>query len=158
MNLLKLFSKRKAFTLSVTKPQKELLEVFLLNKPEFEDWLVTHPQSKTRFQFFYPNAIDFYYSDFKLFTAYFKKSKLDEIELEEMKMTEANFHSIRSTSWAPFEEVMIEFLTALEETKKIALFEKRKLLFEYESLCIKNTSTEENPKEFLSSITTLITR
>lgn len=158
MNWFESIFRRKAFLLTVTKGQKELLEFFIVNKAEFEGWMATHPLSKIRFQFYYPTAIDFYYGDFKLFTAYFKKNKKSEIELMELKMSETNFDSIRCSSWAPFEEVVIEFLTSLEQSKKIALFEKRKVLFEYESLCSKKAAAEEAQKEYLSSVSSLLPR
>ena len=158
MKFLQTFFKRKTLSLSLKKEQKELLECFILNKPEFENWVLLHPQQKIRFQFYYPTAVDFYYSDFKLFTAYFKKTDPDNIELAELKMTEANFDSIRCFSWMPFEEVMMNFLTSLQESKKIALFEKRKLLFEYESLCSKKPATNESEKEYSGMATSLLPR
>ncbi|HYO21833.1 MAG TPA: hypothetical protein VER36_05470 [Flavisolibacter sp.] len=145
MNWLKTFVKRKAFSLTVSKGQKELLEFFISNRVDFDQWLAGHPLQKMRFQFYYPNAIDFYYSEFKLFTAYFKKNRREEIELSELKMSETNFDSIRCASWAPFEEVMMEFVSSLEESKKTALFEKRKTLYEYEGLCNKKPATESSP-------------
>ncbi|HEX8313946.1 MAG TPA: hypothetical protein VF609_03085 [Flavisolibacter sp.] len=144
MNWLRKFVKRKAFSLTASKGQKELLEFFISNRTEFEHWLTTHPLSKIRFQFYYPTAVDFYYGDFKLFTAYFKKDKRNEIELMELKMTETNFDSIRCASWAPFEEVMMDFVSSLEQSKKTALFEKRKVLYEYEGLCNKKTAPESS--------------
>ena len=158
MQLLKKLLKRKTLILSINKHQKELLEIFILNKADFEAWVVLHPLQKIRFQFYYPTAIDFYYSDFKLFTAYFKKTGFDNIELTEVKISEANFDSIRCYSWNPFEEVIIDFLTSLEESKKIALFEKRKLLFEYESLCTQKTGEQEDSKEYLGALSSLLAR
>lgn len=152
MNRLKRFFKRKAFALTVGKGQKELLEFFVGNKPEFDEWAAQHPQPKVRFQFYYPTAIDFYFGDFKLFTAYFKRNRKDQLELLEMKMSETNFDSIRCASWAPFEEVIIQFLTSLEESKKIALFEKRKVLYEYENLCAKKTGTENASQPYLDAV------
>ena len=157
MNWLKLFYKQKAFSLTVSKAQKELLEFFLTNKPEFDQWLPAHPQPKVRFQFFYPTAIDFYFSDFKLFTAYFKKGRKGEIELTELKMSETNFDTIRCASWAPFEEVIIDFLNSLQENKKIALLEQRKMLYEYANLCAKKP-TEEVSKDFFSAVASLLPR
>jgi hypothetical protein len=158
MNLFKIFFKRKTFSLSLKKEQKELLECFIQNKPDFENWVLLHPIQKIRFQFYYPTAIDFYYSDFKLFTAYFKKTDHDNIELTELKISEANFDSIRCFSWSPFEEVMMDFLTSLQESKKIALFEKRKLLFEYEKLCSKKAATQEEAKQYLGTVSSLLPR
>lgn len=158
MTLFKIFRKRKSFSLSLKKEQKELLECFIQNKPDFENWVLLHPQQKIRFQFYYPTAIDFYYSDFKLFTAYFIKTGHDNIELTELKISEANFDSIRCFSWSPFEEVIMDFLTSLHESKKIALFEKRKLLFEYESLCTKKTAVPDESKEYVGSVSNLLPR
>lgn len=155
MNGLKRFFRRKAFALTVSKGQKELLEFFIANKPEFDGWILRHPPPKARFQFYYPTAVDFYFGDFKLFTAYFKRGRKDRLELIEMKMSETNFDTIRCSSWAPFEEIIIEFLTSLEEGKKIALFEKRKLLYEYESLCAKKASTENAAQSYMTAIGSL---
>lgn len=157
MNWFKKFVQRKVLSLTVSKGQKELLEFFISSRTDFEQWTLQHPQQKIRFQFFYPTAIDFYYSDFKLFTAYFKKDRRENIELTELKMTETNFDSIRCENWAPFEELMMEFVTSLEESKKSALLEKRKILYEYESLCAKKSNTEatlqnEYPKAITPSL------
>ena len=152
MDRLKKFFRRKAFALAVSKGQKELLEFFLTNKPGFDEWVEAHPQPKMRFQFYYPTAVDHFFGDFKLFTAYFKRGRKGEIELIELKMTETNFDTIRCASWAPFEEVIIEFLTSLEEGKKIALFEKRKVLYEYENLCAKKAATENTPQAYLNTV------
>lgn len=134
LNLKNLF-RTKILELQVSKAQKELLELLLLNKDDFEHWNLAQPSSKIRFQFFYPSAIDFYYDEFKLFNAFFRKDPKGEIGLFEFKMSEVNYDSIRCSSWVPFETVIIDFLTSLEENKKIALFEKRKTLLEYQSLC-----------------------
>ena len=153
MNIFKKFFKTKAFALTVSKVQKELLEFFVTNRLDYETWAVAQPHSKVKFQFYYPVAIDFYYGEYKLFTAFFKKGPLDRIELTELKMTETNFDSIRCSNWRPFEEVIIEFLTTLEETKKVALFEKRRNLYEYENLCAKKPATEnDQPKDYLNAI------
>ena len=143
---------RKQLAFSVTKAQKELLEFFITNKTEFDTWLTGLPEAKIRFQFFYPTAIDFHYGGFRLFTAYFKKNQQGGIELSELKMTETNFDTIRNSNWKPFETVMLEFITGLEEGKKTALFEKRRELAEYELLCAKSTGTEEGrPQDYLNA-------
>lgn len=152
MNWLKKILKQKAFTLTVGKGQKELLEFFITNKTGFDDWVLQHQQPKVRFQFYYPTAIDFYFGDFKLFTAYFKREKKGRLELIEMKMSETNFDTIRCASWTPFEDVIIEFLTSLEEGKKIALFEKRKVLYEYENLCAKKAPAENASQQYLNAV------
>ena len=127
----------KTVAISLSKTQKELLELLIVNKSDFDEWNARQAISKIRFQFFYPTALTFYYDEFKLFYAYFKKNAKGDIALQEFKMSETNFDTIRCGSWKPFEEMIIEFLTSLEENKKIALFEKRKTLFEYQSLCSK---------------------
>lgn len=151
---LKNLFRQKDLGLPVTKAQKELLELLLINKVEFENWYAKQAAIKIRFQFYYPTAIDFFYDEFKLFTAYFKKNRKDEIELMEMKMTETNYDTIRCKSWAPFEEVMIDFLTSLEESKKIALFEKRKTLIEYQSLCTKNAGASTQDAAYVKEVAT----
>lgn len=105
-----------------------------------------------RFQFFYPSAVDLPFGDFKLFTAYFKRGRKDRLELLELKRSETNFDTIRCASCAPFEEIIIEFLTALEEDKKVALFEEHKALYEYESLCARKAVTEMNLASYLGNV------
>ena len=153
-NLKNLFI-RKALLLPVTKAQRELLELLMINKVDYDQWGGSQSNAKVKFQFFYPTAIDFFYDEFKLFTAFFKKSSKGEIELHEFKMSEVNYDSIRSLSWLPFEEVIIEFLTSLEESKKIALFEKRKALIEYQSLCAKNTEVKTPQNDFAKAVSSL---
>ena len=157
MNWLKLFYKKQAFRLTVSKAQEEVLEFFLANKTEFEKWILLHPHPKVRFQFFYPTAIDFYFSDFKLFTAYFKKGRKGDLELTELKMSEMNFDTIRCASWQPFEEIIIDFLNSLQENKKITLLEQRKMLYEYANLCAKKPS-DEGAKDFFSAVASLLPR
>jgi hypothetical protein len=148
MRSLKNIFKTKALTLVITKGQKELLELLMINKPEFDQWSKKQGSSKIKFQFFYPAAIDFYYDEFKLFTAYYKKGPKGEPLCSEFKMSETNYDTISCTSWTPFEEVIIDFLTSLEENKKIALFEKRKTLMEYQSLCTKNADANSPEKAY----------
>src|SRR5690349_20037472 len=138
MRILKNFFTRKALTLAITRGQKELLELLMVNKPDCDDWSKKQTESKIRVQFFYPAAIDFYFDQFKLFTDYYKKGPKGEFICDEFKISETNYDTIRCTSWAPFEEVIIDFLTSLEDNKKIALFEKHKTLMEYQSLCAKS--------------------
>lgn len=157
MNWIKKFFRTKAFALTVSKAQKELLEFFISNKTDFDSWVATNPQPKARFQFYYPTAIDFFYSDFKLFTAYFKKGRKEGVELMELKMTETNFDTIRCANWRPFEEVILDFLTNLEENKKIALFEKRKVLYEYENICAKKPQAEIQTPEYANGVSSLLT-
>jgi len=145
---LKNIFKTKALTLVITKAQKELLELLMINKADFDDWGKKQVHSKIRFQFFYPAAIDFHFDEFKLFTAFFKKGAKGEVLLYEFKMSETNYDTIRCTSWAPFEGVIIDFLTSLEENKKIALFEKRKTLFEYQNLCAKNSDASAAERNY----------
>ena len=150
-NLKNLFKPRKVL-LTLSKSQKELLELLMMNKADYDGWAEKITSSKIRPQFFYPSAIDFYFDEFKLFTAFFKKNRKGEIELQEMKMTETNYDSIRCYSWMPFEEAVLEFLTSLEENKKIALFEKRKTLFEYQSLCAKNEGVHKQEAEYAKAV------
>ncbi|MDQ3278449.1 MAG: hypothetical protein M3Q06_08985 [Bacteroidota bacterium] len=151
LRLKRLFNP-KDLTLSVSKAQKELLDLLMINKVDFDTWNAGQASGKIRFHFFYPTAIDFFYDEFKLFTAFFKRSKKDEIELVELKMTETNYDTIRCNSWAPFEEVIINFLTSMEESKKIALFEKRKTLLEYQSLCTSKTTTENLGEDYANAL------
>ena len=153
MNWLLRVLRRKAHTVTVSKSQKDLLEFFLSNRTDFDQWLLLQPAHKIRFQFFYPTAIDFYYADFKLFTAYFSKNRGGDIELAEFKMTETNHDSIRCASWAPFEELIISFVSSLEESKRLDLFEKRKTLYEYEALCTKKQGSEKAQEDYLVTVT-----
>ncbi|WP_121355297.1 hypothetical protein [Flavisolibacter nicotianae] len=155
LNLKNLF-RTKVLELQVSKAQKELLELLLLNKDDFDQWCLAQPSSKIRFQFFYPSAIDFYYDEFKLFNSFFRKDSKGEICLFEFKMSEVNYDSIRCSSWAPFESVIIDFLTGLEENKKIALFEKRKTLLEYQSLCAPNADAKTLPGDYGKAVSTAL--
>lgn len=121
--------------LPVTKAEKEILELFILNKKDFDQWLLLHPQPRIRFQFYFPTAVDFYFDGFRLFTAYFKRGAMDALQLSELKMSRDNHSSIRTANWKPFEEVMVLFLTHLAESNKSALLQKTKTLHEYASLC-----------------------
>lgn len=151
MRSLKNIFKIKALTLVITKGQRELLELLMVNKPDFEEWSKKQAPSKIRFHFFYPAAIDFYYDEFKLFTVYYKKDLKGDISCSEFKMSETNYDTISCANWTPFEEVMIDFLTSLEENKKIALFEKHKTLLEYQSLCIKNSDAAVPEKAYIKA-------
>jgi hypothetical protein len=132
---LKKFFKTNPYLLTVSRAEKEVLECFLDNKAEFEHWISFQQNRRTRFQFYYPTAVDFYFDDFKLFTAYFKRGAFHTLELQELKMTEANYSSIRSANWQPFAEVIVNFLNTLEENNKLVLFRQRKSLHEYVELC-----------------------
>lgn len=132
---LKRFFKTNPYLLPVSKAEKEVLECFVDNKAEYERWLPFQQNRRIRFQFYYPTAVDFYFDDFKLFTAFFKKDACHAPELQELKMSEANYTSIRSSNWQPFEEVIMTFLNTLEENNKIVLFGKTKSLHEYAALC-----------------------
>jgi hypothetical protein len=144
INLKKYFQPNPCI-LSVSKEEKEILEWFLTNRSEFSDWLLHHPNQRVRFQFYFPTAVDFYFDDFLLFTAYFKKTAFDHLELQELKMTKANYTTIRSANWKPFEDVMLQFLGYLEEKNKISFFQKNRSLHEYVSICQKN-NTANSPK------------
>jgi hypothetical protein len=154
LNLKNLFN-IKALALPVSKAQKELLELLIINKGDFDQWSGSQSNSKIKFQFFYPAAIDFYFDEFKLYNAYFRKTSKGDIELHEFKMSEVNYDTIRCTSWHPFEEVIIDFLTSLEENKKIALFEKRKTLLEYQALCSRNADAKAPQSDFAKAISSL---
>lgn len=134
INLKKFFQPNPCL-LPVTKTEKEILECFLAARPAFLQWLQSNPQPRIRFQFYFPTAIDFYFDEFKLFTAYFKKSPSEQQYLAELKMTLENYNTIRMVSWKPFEEVMLAFLHTLEESNKSMLYLKIKSLHEYASLC-----------------------
>ncbi|WP_162944964.1 hypothetical protein [Flavisolibacter nicotianae] len=121
--------------LTVSKTEKELLEYFLCSRSEYDNWLLLHPQPKIRFKFYFPTAIDFYFDGAKLFTAYFKKGAADEPVLSELKMSKANYSSIRSSNWKPFEEVMIKFLNYLEETNRVVVVQNTKPLHDYLAIC-----------------------
>ncbi|HEV7330322.1 MAG TPA: hypothetical protein VGN63_04720 [Flavisolibacter sp.] len=132
---LKRFFQPASCRLTVSKSEKEILELFLLNKKEFEQWILLHPQSRIRFQFYFPTAVDFYFDGFRLFTAYFKRGTMDSLQLSELKMSQDNHSSIRTANWKPFEDVMVSFLTSLAESNKSALLQKTKALHEYASIC-----------------------
>lgn len=134
MNLTKFFYPDPCLV-PVSKPEKEILESFFARKAEFERWLRQHPQPKIRFAFYFPTAIYFYYEGSVLFTAFFKNGSLLLPVFQELKMSRANYTSIRSDNWNPFKEIMNCFLHKLEEENKKVLVEKTKSLQEYASLC-----------------------
>ena len=142
INFKRFFSANKR-AIVVSKAQKEILECFLINKAAFDHWFSLQPETKIRFKFYYPTAIDFFFDDCKLFTAYFKKNAQDGIELQELKMSEENRRSISSSVWKPFEEVMLQFLTNLDENQKVDLFQKRRALYEYADICKSSPATAE---------------
>lgn len=137
-------------TITVSKAQKEILECFLSNKTSFDQWFCFQSETKVKFKFYYPTAVDFYFDDIMLFTAYFKKSHLDQVELQELKMSAENYRSICSLNWKPFEDVMLQFLNYLHENEKVTLLQKRKSLYEYADLCKGSSSTQgDEPYPFL---------
>jgi hypothetical protein len=144
-NFLKLFRKP-TNVIAIKKAEKELLEYFIANKPAFDQWYIENQHPKIRFRFYFPTAIDFYFEEFKLFTAYFKKSSRDLLELQELKMSEANQTSIRTTDWRPFEEVILHFLTMLEENNKASWLHKRKSLYEYAAICEQMDMAAKEPR------------
>src|SRR5690349_12234702 len=127
INFKKIFQSKNR-TVAVSKTQKEILECFLVNKSSFDHWFCFLPETKIKFKFYYPTAIDLYFDDIKLFTAYYKKNQLEQIELQELKMSEDNYRSISSPVWKPFEEMMLQFLHYLNENEKVMLFQKQKAL------------------------------
>ena len=158
MKWLPFILRKKTLILNTTKAQRELLQCFVLHKAEFESWLLLQPSSKISFRFYYPTAIDFFFGDYKLFTAYFRKTPQHTVELTEIKISEANFESVRCFSWSPFEETILKFLTTMEEGKKVELFEKRKILFEYENLCSKKTATQDAQSEYAVPLSSILAR
>ena len=144
MNLKKFFLPNPCL-LSVTKAEKELLEYFAANKQAFEEWLSQRPPQRVRFRFYFPTAIDFYFDDFLLFTAYFRKPAEGTLLLQEFKMSQANFTTIRSANWKPFEEEVLCFLRYLEEKNKIRYFQKTSALHEYVAICEKTCVTQARP-------------
>jgi hypothetical protein len=137
INLRKFFQPNPCL-LSISKEQREILECFVTNKSAFETWIDHRPQQRVRFQFYFPLAIEFYFDEFLLFTAFFKRSSSGGFALQEMKMTKANYTTIHSANWKPFEDVMVQFLRSLEETSKIRFFQQTSSLHEYVSICEKN--------------------
>lgn len=142
---LKKFFQANPCLLAVSNEEKEILECFLINRSAFSDWLLHRPQQRVRFQFYFPTVIDFYFDDFLLFRASFKKNAFDQPELQELKMTGANYNNIRTANWKPFEEVMVQFLRYLEEKNKISFFQKTRSLHEYVSICEKTTASNHAP-------------
>ena len=134
MNLRKFFKPNPSL-LSVSKTEKQILECFLCNKTEFENWILLHPQTKITFRFYYPSAIDFYFDGSRLFTAYFRKDDRSEAELLELKMSKENYSSIRTNNWKPFEEVILSFLQTQDEKNKFIYLQKTKPLQDYASIC-----------------------
>lgn len=147
INLKKIFWSN-PYLLPVSKTEKEILEYFLANKKDFEQWLTENPHPRIRFQFYFPTAVDFFFDEFKLFTAYYKRTSSGNHELTELKMSCDNYVSIRSLSWKPFEEVMVSFLSTLEESNKITLFTKTKALYDYVSICEERPAEHRQPSRY----------
>ena len=132
---LKKFFQPNPHLLAVSKAEKEVLESFFSCKAEYENWQQQYPQQKIRFRFYYPTAMDFLYDGSQLFTAYFKKGTDDAPVLHELKMSKANYSSIRTINWKPFEEVMTSFLQGLEEKHQVRWVQKTKSLRDYLNIC-----------------------
>lgn len=132
INLKKIFQPN-PYLLSVSKQEKNLLERFVTRKADYDNW--HSQQSRIRFRFYLPAAIDFCYDGSKLFTAFFKKDSFGMPVLHELKMSEANHASIRSANWKPFREEMSSFLQTLEEKRKVVTRQKTMPLQEYMAIC-----------------------
>jgi hypothetical protein len=143
INLKKYFQPNPCL-LGINKEEKEILECFISNRSEFDNWTLHRSLQRVRFQFYFPTAVDFYFDDFLLFTAYFKRTTFDSLVLQELKMTKANYTTIRSANWKPFAEVMVQFLQSLEEKNKISFFHKTRSLHEYVSICEKSTPAKSS--------------
>ncbi len=134
INLRKYFQPNPCL-LPISKEQKDLLEGFVANKAAFENWIAHRPQQRVRFQFYFPLAIEFYFDEFLLFTAFFNRTAGGGFVLHEMKMTKANLDTIHATNWRPFEEVIVQFLRYQEEKNRICFFQQTSSLHEYVSIC-----------------------
>ena len=73
---IKRLLKPNPYIIKINKAESELLQYFISNKTAFDKWYAENEKQypKIRFTFYYPTAIDFYFNEFKLFTAYFKKA------------------------------------------------------------------------------------
>lgn len=138
--------------LSLSKEQKEILACFVANKTAFDHWMTHRPPQRVRFQFYFPLAIEFYFDNFLLFTAYFKRTSNGGFVLHEMKMAKANQTTIQSTNWKPFEEVIVQFLRYQEEKDKICYFQQTGSLHEYAAICEK--TADAAPRRLAQEIST----
>jgi hypothetical protein len=145
LNLQRLF-RPNPLLLPVSKTEREILEYFITHKQAFENWSLLHPEHRIRFQFYFPTAVDFYFDEFKLFTAYFKRRQSGSLEFRELKMSEANHTTIRSVNWQPFEEVMLRFFNSLEENNKAVMLRENKSLHEYTAICMKSSQPTAEPR------------
>ena len=136
INLTKLL-KPDPNNIKINKAETELLQYFISNKIAFDQWFNQNMNQypKIRFAFYYPTAIDFFYDEFKLFTAYFKKTAKGNIQLLQFKMSDVNYTNIKSRNWKPFQDVMLNFLTVLEQTNTDMILKEHQSLLEYQALC-----------------------
>jgi hypothetical protein len=134
-NLKKLI-KSNPLSVPVKGAEKDLLQYFISNKGAFENWFSTNCNAypKLRFHFYYPNALDFFFDEFKLFTAYFKKEEKG-IMLVELKMSDVNKANIKTTDWKPFRDLMLTFLTELEQNNHSLMLQEQRSLHEYQAIC-----------------------
>jgi hypothetical protein len=135
-NLKKLI-KSQPLTVPVSKAEKDLLQYFIATKPAFENWFSSNKNAfpRLRFHFYYPNAIDFFFDEFKLFTAYYKKEEKGMVVLKELKMSDVNKANIKTTDWKPFRDLMLTFLTDLEQTNHNLMLQEQRSLHEYKAIC-----------------------
>jgi hypothetical protein len=73
-------------------------------------------------------AIEFYFDEFLLFTAFFKRSQAGGFVLHEMKMTKANYTTIHSANWKPFEDVMVQFPAFAGRNQQDSFFSANQLV------------------------------
>jgi hypothetical protein len=134
---LKKFFKSKPTVVACSKAERDLLQYFISSKTAFDNWYATQGGNfpKLRFQFYFPSAIDFYFDEFKLFTAYFKKEENGAVVFVELKMSEVNYSNIKSADWKPFRDLILAFLTALEQAHKSQWLTEQRSLHEYQKLC-----------------------
>ena len=136
INLKKLLKGEKNIV-ALNKEEVEVLTYVLCHRDDFQNWFQQqqHKYQKIRFQFYYPSALDLYYDTFKLFTAYFKKDAADHITFSEMKMSRLNLGSLHSSNWAPFKDVIVDYLSMAQERNTDLQFRQFRSLHDYQQLC-----------------------
>lgn len=137
MSLLKKLLVRKPNVLNISKEEIEILTYVFCNRTDFESWLAAQKQNypKVKFVFYYPNAVDFYYDTFKLFTVYFKRDVGDQVQFDQLKISRLNEDSLKSYNWKPFKDVFVSYLLMAQERNSDLQFKRLHALHEYQALC-----------------------
>ncbi|MBD0276782.1 MAG: hypothetical protein M3342_23160 [Bacteroidota bacterium] len=144
INLKRLFRRNK-YILHVDNEEAELLQFFMNNKKDFELWLAenNHQFPRIKFIFYYPTTIEFFFDELRLFTASFNKDLTEAVVFTQLTASKLNINNIRSHDWKPFKEMILYFVSVMEQRNTNLMLKTQKSLTEYQALC----RGEEKQKE-----------